>query len=81
MAQNRNWLRMQYHSRILTNRTQWYSLDLFEEGNLKLPFAARYGNEKDLDNLIRAGADVNAIDGQGVTPLMYAVRWGGGVRH
>ena len=76
MAQNRNWLRMQYHSRILTNRTQWYSLDLFEEGNLKLHFAARYGNEKDLDNFISAGADVNAIDGQGVTPLMYAVRWG-----
>ena len=74
MAQNRNWLRMQYHSRILTNRTQWYSLDSFEEGHLKLHFAARYGNEKDLDNLIRAGADVNAIDG--VTPLMYAVRWG-----
>ena len=76
MAQNRNWLRMQYHSRILTNRTQWYSLDLFEEGNLKLHFAARYGNEKDLDNLISAGADVNATDTQGVTPLMYAVRWG-----
>ena len=76
MAQNRNWLRMQYHSRILTNRTQWYSLDLFEEGNLKLHFAARYGIEKDLDNLISAGADVNATDTQGVMSLMYAVRWG-----
>ena len=76
MAKNRIWLGMQYQSRILSNRTHWYSLDLTEEGDLTLHFAARNGNEKCLEELIKSGVDVNVTDERGATPLMYAVRWG-----
>ena len=76
MAQNRNWLRLQYHGRILSNRTQWYSLDLNEEDDLKLHVAARTGDEPSLGDLIKSGADVNVTDTRGATPLMCAVRWG-----
>jgi ankyrin repeat protein len=43
------------------------------KGRSPLHIEAQYGNLEIMDWLIKAGADVNVLDSDGVTPLVYAV--------
>ena len=47
--------------------------DQGRKGRMVLHIAAKYGREELTDGLINMGADVDAVDGQGWTPLDYAV--------
>jgi hypothetical protein len=51
-----------------------------QDGTALLRAAGTYGNAPTVVALIGAGADVNAADRNGQTPLMWAARWGDAAR-